>query len=279
MSFIEVKSLSKKYGNKFALNNCNFEVGRGEIVGLIGKNGAGKTTLFNCIAGIINPTYGEIFFGERKLNINSEMRKEFGILIKPAVYNYLNAFEFLNLINSLNKHRVGKDEINQLIEMVGLNEAKEKKIKSYSFGMRQRLSFAQAMLNGRSFILLDEPFMGLDIHAREYVKKHLERISKERDIPIIFSDHNLDEVQELCSRIIVLKDGEIVFDGDVSEIDDSYILTLDNIQGLGDNKYEVIDQQRVKISASNLHNSLKEIVIDKKIQSIEVHNKLKEFLN
>lgn len=231
MKILQVNSLTKSYGERKVLDDFSFEVREGEIVGLIGKNGAGKTTLLNCIAGNIFPDSGSIYFDNKDLLVQCETRKDFGILIQPSFLDYLNTYDNLRLL----QNAVGiwdKGEIQkrseEVLKIVGLEGKGKKYVKSFSFGMKQRLGFAQALLNGNKFLILDEPFVGLDINGREMVKEHIKKIVKEKRIGVIFSDHNLDEVRSLCERVIVISDGKKVYDKDLGE-EKGYIIGVENV--------------------------------------------------
>lgn len=279
MNKLEIQSLNKKYAKKWALKNCSFSIEGGEIVGVIGKNGAGKTTMFNCIAGNILKTNGEILFNDEKITFNSKRRKDFGILIKPAFYDYMTGYEFLNVTLKLDEHQLQKEEILHALELVGLHGAEFKKIKSYSFGMKQRLGFALALLSADKLLMLDEPFVGLDINGRDLVKKHIKKLAKEKDIPIIFSDHNLDEVMELCTRVILLSDGEIVYDGELDVFKEDITIEVADTKELRDEHYVIIDDNKVSVNKRFLDYSLRDIMKKTVIKNIENINILNKLLN
>ncbi len=220
MGKLEIKNLTKRYGEKVALNNFSMTVNEGEIVGLIGRNGAGKTTLLDSIAGNIYVTSGEIYYNNSDLLKDTTQRKDFGILITASFLDYLNTYENLELLMNAygdsNKEYINK-RIDEVLTIVGLEKHKKKYVKSFSFGMKQRLGFAQALLNGKQMLILDEPFVGLDIHGREIVKNYVKKFVKESNIGVIFSDHNLDEVKDLCSRVVCIKDGIKIYDGEPEE--------------------------------------------------------------
>ncbi len=276
---LEVLSLNKKYKNKFALCDCSFKIASGEIVGIIGKNGAGKTTLFNLIAGNIIPTSGKLFFCDKELCLNSDIRKEFGILIKPALYEQLQGYEFLKLVDLLHNNIHTKSEIENILEVVGLADAKKKNIKSYSFGMKQRLCFANALLGADKFMMLDEPFVGLDITGREVVKNHIKMISKNKKIPIIFSDHNLDEVKDICTRIILLDEGRILFDGTLESFEQDFIITVGDTNNVDCNSCSILSKNQIKVKKSNLDKSLRNILNYTEISDIENVNMLNKLLD
>ncbi|MBQ3543631.1 MAG: ABC transporter ATP-binding protein [Lachnospiraceae bacterium] len=231
MSALQVDGLTKSYGEKKALDNFSMQISEGEIVGLVGRNGAGKTTLLNCIAGNIFPDAGSIFFDKYNLLKESEIRKDFGILIQPSFLDYMNTYDNLRLLQNavgIWDEKIIRKQSDEVLKMVGLENKGKTYVRSFSFGMKQRLGFAQALLNGHKFMILDEPFVGLDINGREMVKEHIRKIVKEKQIGVIFSDHNLDEVRSLCERVIVIKDGQKVYDKGLEE-ESLYEITVENI--------------------------------------------------
>lgn len=231
MSALQVNGLTKSYGEKKALDNFSMHISEGEIVGLVGRNGAGKTTLLNCIAGNIFPDAGSIFFDKYNLLKESEIRKDFGILIQPSFLDYMNTYDNLRLLQNavgIWDEKIIRKQSDEVLKIVGLENKGKTYVRSFSFGMKQRLGFAQALLNGHKFMILDEPFVGLDINGREMVKEHIRKIVKEKQMGVIFSDHNLDEVRSLCERVIVIKDGEKVYDKGLEE-ESLYEIIVQNI--------------------------------------------------
>lgn len=252
-----VNNLNKSYKNHIAIKNFSMHVEKGEIVGLIGKNGAGKTTLLNCIAGNIYPDNGEMIFEEEKIADNSSIINDFGILIHASFLDYINTYENLKLLcyasGVKDKEEIDRN-IDEVLELVGLKDEKFNHVKNFSFGMKQRLGLAQALLNGKKFLILDEPLVGLDVLGREIVKDVIIKKAKEEGISVLFSDHNLREVEDICDRIICIEDGEKVFDG-VFENEKEYCIEVDgDINELDEvNKGDIsIDENSIKI-----HNKLK----------------------
>ena len=235
MRGLQVNGLTKSYGEKKALDDFSFQINHGDIVGLVVKNGAGKTTLLNCIAGNIFPDEGSICFDDKDLLVNCEMRKEFGILIQPSFLDYMNTYDNLRLLQNavgIWDKRLIRKQSDEVLKIVGLEDKGKTFVKSFSFGMKQRLGFAQALLNGHKFMILDEPFVGLDINGRAMVKEYIKKIVKEKQIGVIFSDHNLDEVRSLCERVIVIKAGKKIYDKGLEE-DGNYEIGVESVnQGL-----------------------------------------------
>lgn len=226
MPLLEVKNLSKSYANVDALIKMDISVSVGEIVALIGKNGAGKTTLLNCIAGNIYPTGGNILYkGETLLQKESKLN-EFGILIEPTFIPYMNAADNLSILLKAAGVKSVKKNVEDILKLVGLENKKKEKTKAFSFGMCQRLGLAQALLNEPQFLILDEPFVGLDPTGKAILKNIILQKAREEKVGILFSSHDLEDVEEICDRVVLIENGRKKYDG-VMDYDKKYILKCD----------------------------------------------------
>lgn len=218
---IEVSHLCKSYGSKQAIQDVSFSVASGEVVGLIGKNGAGKSTILKSIAGLLHYNGGEIkAFGE-DIRQNPTAISNFGILLECAFLDYLNAYENLSLLYCVNMNNPSKDiseKLDEVFSLVGLSDVKYKRVKSYSFGMKQRLGLAQAILTAKTFMMLDEPFIGLDPVGKEIAKRAIVAKAKEEGLAVLFSSHDLDDVADICDRIVMIDKGSYVYNDSVHKI-------------------------------------------------------------
>lgn len=277
MSKLIIKNVSKCYGEKKALNNFSFEVEGGEIVGLIGKNGAGKTTLLNIIAGNIFSDAGQVLYDDVNILENGQIRNDFGILIQPAFMDYLNTEDNLKLLQNVlgawDRKCIDKN-IKNVLEMVGLSGKEKTYVKSFSFGMKQRLGFAQALLNGKKVLILDEPFVGLDIKGRDMVKRYVKQYAKKNKIVVIFSDHNLDEVRSLCDRVVVIADGEKKYDGEVYSRK-KYEIRVDDIDDILISSMSMFDDNDLTIGKNNIIVNRKDSINDV-ISTIVKHSVIKD---
>ena len=281
MDLLDVTSLTKDYGNGRGLFDFSMQLNAGDIVGLIGVNGAGKTTLLNMLAGCIHADSGKICYEGEEVTMDSPRRKKFGVSVDPNFYEYLTAYENLESILYLNgitdAERIDT-EIKGVLNTVGLEGVEKKKIKEFSFGMKQRLGFAQALLNAQTVLLLDEPFVGLDIHGRGMVKSLIQEMAKKQKMAVIFSDHNLDEVKSLCNRLIVIRDGVKHYDGDI-HIQSAALLSVDDAEAIEDGYVRKIDKHRVEVTEENLNEKLHHISAVTTISRIEkVINPLEKLL-
>ncbi|WP_427109000.1 ABC transporter ATP-binding protein [Lysinibacillus xylanilyticus] len=228
LQFDNVTKIYKSSTTK-ALDNFSTEIRSGEVVGLIGKNGSGKTTLMNCLTNNIHLTSGKILYKGKNLMENINEISEFGVLIESSFVDYLNAYQNLELLliaEGLSNKEEIKEEIERVLNLVGLLNRKHDYVKSYSFGMKQRLGLAQALLRDKRVLILDEPLVGLDVIGRNLVKNLIVDLAKKEGKAIIFSDHNLSEVKDVCDRIIYIENGVKVFD-DVFDDNKRYIVEID----------------------------------------------------
>ena len=197
---LEVKNVSKKAKDFQILRNVSFSLKKGEIVGLIGPNGAGKTSIMKILTGLTRKYQGTIAFHDVQ-NV--------GCMIEtPNFYPYWSGKQNLEYFAKLNG--VGKERVEELLKLLGLYEAKEKKVRTYSLGMRQRLGIAQALLTQPNILILDEPTNGLDPEGIYEIREYIRKIARENQITVLISSHLLSELEKLCDRAILLKKGEIV---------------------------------------------------------------------
>ncbi|NMB06984.1 MAG: ATP-binding cassette domain-containing protein [Tissierellia bacterium] len=214
-----LNDVSKSFGEKKAVDNILLKIGLG-IHGLLGANGAGKTTLMRMICGLLKPTNGEIRFngkdvnklGEEYLNALGYLPQDFGYYPEFTAMEYI---DYIGAVKGLSKTYT-LEQANELFEVFQLFEVKNKKIKTYSGGMKQRLGIIQSMLNNPRILILDEPTSGLDPKQRLIFKNYLSQISKERIV--ILSTHITSDLQNIANNIIMMKSGKIICTGDEEKL-------------------------------------------------------------
>lgn len=206
---IYVKDLSLKIKNETILLDINLHIEKGKITGLVGRNGCGKTMLMKCITGFVKPTAGEVVFNEKRIGEDMDFPKDTGIIIEtPSFIPYYSGKKNLLELASLNK-KIGKKEIDKVLEKVGLYEARNKMVRKYSLGMRQRLGIAQALMEEPETLILDEPMNGLDNDCVEMIRKILGQL-KEEGKTILLVSHNKEDIRILCDEIYEMDKGKIV---------------------------------------------------------------------
>ena len=203
---LEFKNISKKYGSFEALKNISFSIPKNSIFGILGANGSGKSTFMKILPGLIQNWTGQILYKDQILKLNSKLLKNnFGYLIEsPTFYEYLTAKQNLELFSRISF--VPKDRINTVLELVNLIERKNDKVSNYSYGMKQRLGIAQALLHDPDIIVLDEPNNGLDPNGINDMTKLIKEL-KSKGKTICLSTHNLKDVEEICTDFTIFKNG------------------------------------------------------------------------
>ncbi len=211
---LSIDNLSKKYGSLKAVDNLNLQVEEGSIYGLLGPNGSGKTTTLGMVLDVIRPTGGTFsWFGE---GISKATKHRVGAILEtPNFYPYLSARRNLEVI--ADNKAASHDNINKMLDLVGLGTRSHTTFKGFSLGMKQRLALAAAMLNDPEVLVLDEPTNGLDPQGIAEVRDLILRIAAQGKT-IILASHLLDEVEKVCTHVAVLRTGKLVTDGPVGNI-------------------------------------------------------------
>jgi ABC-2 type transport system ATP-binding protein len=212
---LEIKNLTKKFGEQTALNNINIEIKKNEIIGLLGPNGAGKSTLMKSIVGVLMIDEGEIIFDGKNIAENEIQTKEkIGFLPENnPLYNEMYVKEYLQFVADI--HKIQKEKVDEIIDLVGITPEKSKKISQLSKGYKQRVGLAQAILHEPDLLILDEPTNGLDPNQIIEIRNVIKEIGKEKTV--ILSTHIMQEVEALCSRVILIHQGKIVQDTGIEE--------------------------------------------------------------
>lgn len=218
---IEIKNVIKKYGDKVALKNINFNVNDGDIFAFIGHNGAGKTTLIKAIVGIHDFEEGEILINGKSIRKNPiECKKEMAFIPdNPELYDNMTAAEFINFMCDMYEtdEKTRKENISKYSKLFEIEDKLNDLIGSFSHGMKQKIAIIAALAHNPKILIMDEPFVGLDPIAVHGVKQIMNEMVKEGKI-IFYSTHILDVAEKLCSRVAIIKKGELVKVGSMTEI-------------------------------------------------------------
>ena len=217
---LQIINLTKKFGEQIALNNINIEINNNEIIGLLGPNGAGKSTLMKSIVGALKIDEGEIIFNGKDIRENElEAKKNMGFLPENnPLYSEMYVKEYLSFVADL--HQISKLRIDEVVELVGITPEKSKKISQLSKGYQQRVGLAQAILHSPDLLILDEPTNGLDPNQILEIRNVIKEIGKEKTG--ILSTHIMQEVEALCSRVILIHQGNIIQDATIEEFKGKY---------------------------------------------------------
>lgn len=215
---LELKNVTKEFGTKKAVNNLNFKLQNGKILGLVGRNGAGKSTTFRMILQIIEPTKGEITYDGEK--ITQEVLDKFGYLPEEGSlipsYTVLELCEYYGALKLMDSREI-REKLITWLEKFNIEEYLNKKVKDLSKGNRQKIQFIVSNLHNPEFLILDEPFSGLDPISVEELKRCILELKKEGKT-IIFSSHRMDHVEELCDDLIILNEGKAILRGNLKAI-------------------------------------------------------------
>jgi ABC-2 type transport system ATP-binding protein len=215
MNVLEVAFLEKRYREKHAVKNISFQLKHGACTALLGPNGAGKTTTLNMLAGLMRPTGGTITTSES----SKDIRELIGYLPQyPSFFEWMTGKEFLIFSGEISGMTRGgsRQRADELINLVGLQEGKNRKIGQYSGGMKQRLGIAQALIHKPKLIILDEPVSALDPFGRREVLELLRTLKKETTI--LFSTHILNDAEQICDDVLFLHEGELIEQGTIREV-------------------------------------------------------------
>ena len=215
-SLVKIEKVSKYFGKARVLNDVSFEIPKGSVLGILGPNGSGKSTLMRIISGLIKSWDGNIYFKGKPIVENSMYLHRVGFLIEnPAFYEHLTAAENLIMLSRLTNSPL--DNIERLLKEVDLNGSEDKLVRNFSYGMKQRLGIAQAILNDPDILFLDEPSNGLDPHGIVQMNNTIVDLNK-KGKTICLSTHVVEHVKDLCSHIIILKEGNIVLDDSIENL-------------------------------------------------------------
>lgn len=208
---LDVANVTKKFGERVAVDNVSFQIFEGEIFGLIGPNGAGKTTIIKMITGLISCTTGTVFICGKniKKDFENAITNVGGIIENPELYPYMSGMDNLKYFASLYPH-ISQQRINEVVRLVGMEKRIFDKVKTYSLGMKQRVGIAQALLHNPKLLILDEPTNGLDPNGIKEMRTFLRKLAQEQKISILISSHILSEMEQLCDTVGIIDGGKLI---------------------------------------------------------------------
>ncbi|MFL2754215.1 MAG: LPS export ABC transporter ATP-binding protein [Gammaproteobacteria bacterium] len=226
---LEAVNISKNYGEKNILKEINANINIKKISGLLGPNGAGKTTFFYILAGLLNPSEGDVYLNEKKITKKSiRLRSELGIVYlpqEPSIFRELTVFQ--NIESALEMKNLKKDIIISKVEKLlfdfNIEKISNQKGKSLSGGQRRRVEIARSIALEPNFIMLDEPFAGIDPIAIQDLKQLIMKLSKD-GLGILISDHNVKATMDICEEVFVINNGKIISSGNPKEVSNNEIV-------------------------------------------------------
>lgn len=251
-TIIETKNLVKNYDNIDRVKNIDLDIKKGEIYGFLGPNGAGKSTTMKMLLGLVQPTSGDIkIFGkDLKKNKREILLKTGNIIENPSYYGHLTGLENMSIIETLLGLPKGSGK--EALKIVSLEEDMDKKVSDYSLGMKQRLAIAMALVRKPELLILDEPTNGLDPAGTKEIRDLITRLAREYGITIMISSHLLSEIEKIADHVGIIKDGEMIFQGRLSELDkykrsNTIIRTSSNSKAM-----KILEKLRPEIQEENL---------------------------
>jgi len=218
-TILTLKNLDKKFGRVHAVNNLSFDIKKGNVYGILGPNGSGKSTTLGIILNVINKTSGDFSWFDGNLSTHQALKKVGAIIERPNFYPYMTAIQNLSLICKIKD--TSTENINEKLKIVNLFKRRNSKFKTYSLGMKQRLAIASALLNNPEILILDEPTNGLDPQGIHEIREIIQKIAK-NGTTILLASHLLDEVEKVCSHVVVIREGVKLYSGRVDEMSISY---------------------------------------------------------
>ncbi len=211
-NILTLEKLNKKFGLVHAVNNLSFSIQKGNVYGILGPNGSGKSTTLGIVLNVVNKTSGSFSWFGGKLPTHKALKKVGAIIERPNFYPYMTAAQNLKLVCKIKE--VPTSKVPEKLKTVGLYDRQNSKFKTYSLGMKQRLAIASALLNDPEILILDEPTNGLDPQGIHEIREIIRKIAKE-GTTILLASHLLDEVEKVCSHVVVLRNGVSLYSGTV----------------------------------------------------------------
>ncbi len=223
-TILTLENLSKKFGSLTAVNNLSFSIEKGNVYGILGPNGSGKSTTLGIVLNVVNKTSGDFRWFGGTVTTHDALRKVGAIIEHPNFYPYMTAVQNLELVCKIKE--VPSEKIEEKLELVGLLERKNSKFSTFSLGMKQRLAIASALLNDPEILILDEPTNGLDPQGIHQIREIIRKIASQ-GTTILLASHLLDEVEKVCSHVVILRKGVSLYSGSVDGMNASHgFLTL-----------------------------------------------------
>ncbi len=218
-SILSLEHITKKFGYLTAVNDLSFNIEKGSIYGILGPNGSGKSTTLGIILNVVNRTSGNYSWFGGTMDTHQALKKVGAIIERPNFYPYMSAYQNLKLVCKIKE--VSLSSIDKVLETVGLIDRKDSTFSTFSLGMKQRLAIASALLNDPEVLILDEPTNGLDPQGIHQIREIIKEIAQ-RGTTILLASHLLDEVEKVCSHVVVLRKGVKLYAGRVDEMISSH---------------------------------------------------------
>ncbi len=271
-TILKIEHLDKRFGNIHAVNNLSFEIKKGNVYGILGPNGSGKSTTLGIILNVVNKTSGTFSWFGGSVSTHEALKRVGAIIERPNFYPYMTAFENLKLVCKIKE--ISYNRIDDKLKQVNLLERKNSKFSTFSLGMKQRLAIASALLNDPEILILDEPTNGLDPQGIHEIRSIIRKIAS-RGTTILLASHLLDEVEKVCTHVIVLQQGKKLYAGSVDQMTSSYGVIELNTTGEKEKLIDVLKSYD-GIASVKTENELICAVLSKDIKPEELNRKMIE---
>jgi len=216
---LEINKLHKNYGALTAVDHISFTIEKGHVYGILGPNGSGKSTTLGMVLNVVNPTSGTYKWFNGTASTHEALKRIGAIIERPNFYPSMSAVQNLELVCKIKG--VAREKVDETLNLVGLIERKHSAFRTYSLGMKQRLAIASALLNNPEILILDEPTNGLDPQGIRQIRDIIKKIA-ERGTTILLASHLLDEVEKVCTHVVVLRRGKMLYTGPVDEMNKNF---------------------------------------------------------
>lgn len=229
---LTLTNLSKNFGPITAVNNLSFTIEKGNVYGILGPNGSGKSTTLGIVLNVVNRSSGDFHWFDGDVSTHDALKKVGAIIERPNFYPYMTAVQNLELVCKIKG--VTTDKVEEKLEVVGLSDRMHSKFRTFSLGMKQRLAIASALLNDPEILILDEPTNGLDPEGIHQIREIIKRIASE-GTTILLASHLLDEVEKVCTHVVILQKGVSLYSGSVDGMNAShgfFTVQSDNLEVL-----------------------------------------------
>ncbi|WP_414054554.1 ABC transporter ATP-binding protein [Macrococcus equi] len=274
---LRLESVNKYKGKAHIIKDLSFSVNAGEVFGFLGPNGAGKTSTIRMIVGLNKVSSGSIFI--KGYDISKDFKKvikEVGAIVEnPELYPFLSGYDNLVHFAKMNDN-ISKERIHEVVELVGLTDAIHMKVKRYSLGMRQRLGIAVSILHRPSVLILDEPTNGLDPAGIKEIRHYIRNLAEKEGVAVIVSSHLLSEIEMMCDRICVIKDGQLVTIQDLNDISEmgqhKFILKVEQIEAATSVLSELTYVKQMTINHQEIHMDIEENQVPEMIHQLSKAN-------
>ena len=218
-NILTINNLTKKFGALTAVDNLSFSIEKGNVYGILGPNGSGKSTTLGIVLNVVNKTTGDFKWFDGNLDTHNALKKVGAIIERPNFYPYMTAVQNLQLVCKIKE--VSEEKIFEKLELVGLLDRKDSKFSTFSLGMKQRLAIASALLNDPEILILDEPTNGLDPQGIHQIREIIKVIASQ-GTTILLASHLLDEVEKVCTHVVILRKGVSLYSGSVDGMNASH---------------------------------------------------------